>query len=286
MPQSKSVLKKVVVIGGGNGSAMTINALKLHRERYQISAVISMSDSGGSSGILRKEFDILPPGDIMRAVLALSPYDYEILKTIFYRNRFNGVESLDKHNLGNLFLTFAGKYTGDYMGGVRALEQAVEAIGRAYPTTLDKTNLVVELENGAIVKGEDKIDRPDYDQSVKITKAWLEPAGKIFSGAKKAIEEADCIVFSPGSLYCSVIATLLPDGMKEAIANFSAKLIYIAGGGRETNGETGPKKTSEFVKHLENYLPRPIDIIVRNDHQLTEEEKMFYQKRKSFSIEP
>ena len=106
-------VKKIVVLGGGNGSAISINALKNLGDNVQISAVVSTSDSGGSSGVLRKEFKTLPPGDVMRAVLAMSPYNYDILKKMFYRNRFSGCGKLDNHNLGNLFLVLAEKYGSD-----------------------------------------------------------------------------------------------------------------------------------------------------------------------------
>src|SRR3989338_10719600 len=102
--------KKIVVIGGGNGSSLCLEALKKHANIFDISAVISMSDSGGSSGKLRKEFNTLPPGDIMRAILSLSKYDYKILRRIFYKPRFKNTGKLDSHNLGNLFLTLMSQH--------------------------------------------------------------------------------------------------------------------------------------------------------------------------------
>lgn len=247
--------------------------------QFEISAVVSMSDSGGSSGRLRQEFDTLPAGDILRAVLAMSPYDYEVLKTIFHKNRFRGNEKLDGHNMGNLFLVLSEKYAGDYLAPVRALEQAVEAIGHVYPVTLNKTDLAVELSNGDIVRTEEVIDRPDYDKSLRIQKAWLEPSGKIYEGAKKVIEEADCIIIGPGSLYTSIVAALLPDGVKQAINKSSAKLIYVLGNAYEINGETGPKKLSEFVKELQEYLPRKLDTVIFNNHQLNEYQKEKYREK-------
>jgi uncharacterized cofD-like protein len=285
MDQFKSMLKKVVVIGGGNGSATSIRALKEFKDEVEISAVISMSDSGGSSGILRQEYNTLPTGDILRAILALSPYPYHNgLKKTFHSNRFSDLGKLSGHNLGNMFLVLAEQYTGSFISALRALEQALEAIGRAYPVTLDKTNLAVELTNGDVIKGEDKIDRPTYDRSLKIKKAWLEPDGRIYKEAKKAIEEADYIILGPGSLYSSVIATLLPKGVKEAISNSSAKLIAVVGGGREGDGETGPETASEIVLQLDSYLFRPVDIIVRNNHALTPEEKRLYKEKNWISV--
>lgn len=278
MNQSKSMLK-IVVVGGGNGSAISLNAVKKNKADLEISAVVSMSDSTGSTGRLRKEFNTLPPGDVMRAVLAMSPYHFPLLKKIFYRNRFEGVGKLDKHNLGNLFLVLGEQYSGDYVKSIRALEQAIDAIGHVYPVTLQVNDLVGELDNGDIVKTEGELDQPKYDKSLRIKKVWLEPEVEIFEGASKVLEEADYIILGPGSLYTSVVATTLANGFKETVENSKAKLIYIAGNARHTDGETGPKKVSEAVEELSNYLPRKIDMVVYNNHELTEQEKDFYYSR-------
>jgi uncharacterized cofD-like protein len=110
-----------------------------------ISAVISMSDSGGSSGKLRKKFNTLPPGDIMRAVLALSKYDYESLRKIFYQPRFKNAGVLNSHNLGNLFLTLTSQFSGNFLYALEALSQSMETQGAVYPVTLANTDLVAEL---------------------------------------------------------------------------------------------------------------------------------------------
>lgn len=270
--------KKIVTISGGNGSAISLNAVKKLADDFIISGVVSMSDSGGSSGKLREEFNTLPPGDILRAILALSPYDYLTLKKIFHVSRFSENKKLSGHNLGNLFLTLVGDYTGDFVAGVRALEQSVEAAGHVYPASIDKTDLVIEYNDGSIVKGETKIDLPNCTDDIFIKKAYLEPEAKIFPETKKVIEEADYIIIGPGSLYTSIIATLLPIGIKEAIANSKAKLVYIAGNAREKNGEKGPRVFSEFVKTLEKYLPRQFDFVIRNSHVFTEMEKKKYEE--------
>jgi uncharacterized cofD-like protein len=235
-----------------------------------------MSDSGGSSGRLRMETGVLPPGDIMRAIIALSEYDTELLKKIFYRIRFENCDKLTGHNLGNLFLACAYKNTKDFMSGVKALSQAVGAVGRALPVTLNDTQLVAQLTDGSLVKGEDKIDRPDYDRSKKIEKVWLEPNGNIFEESRLAIEEADYIILGPGSLYTSIVATLVPSGVSEAIERSNAKLIYVSGSIFEKKGESGPEVLSGFVKQLQSYLPRKIDVVIFNEHTLDEEEKTKY----------
>ena len=277
------IKKRIVVIGGGNGSAISLGALKQNLKLFDLSAVISMSDSGGSSGRLRRQFKTLPPGDIMRAVLALSKYDYASLRKIFYQPRFSGTGKLDTHNLGNLFLTLAAQYCGDFLKALDALSQSVDTVGKVYPVTLKPVDLVAELTNGRVVKTEAFIDKPRYNRGWKIKKVWLEPRCPVYIKAAEAIKKADYIILSPGSLYTSIIATLLPQGVKEAIKKSKAKIIYVAGNTYRADGETGPEHLSGVIKHLEEYLPRPVDKVIYNNHKLNKQEKKYYQfKRWSF----
>lgn len=272
--------KKVVVIGGGNGGAKSICACKIFIHRIELSAVIPVSDSGGSSGRLREEFNTLPPGDILRAVMAMSSYSYDTLKPIFYKSRFEGLGVLDGHNLGNLFLVFASQYAGaDMIPAIRALEQSLEAHGHVYPTTLRDTHLVAELSNGQIVKTEALIDRPEYDRSLKIRKLWLEPEARIYEEAERVIREADYIVMGPGSLYTSVVAAILPKGFWEAIEESRARLVYVVGNSFERDGETGPESLSDFVKGLQAYLPRPLDTVIYNNHRFSDKERKRYAEK-------
>lgn len=272
--------KNIVVIGGGNGAAISINALKKYQNDFNISAVITMSDSGGSSGFFRKEFGVLPTGDIMRAILAMSPYDHTVLKKIFYRNRFKDAGKLDSHNLGNLFLVLSSQYDGNFLNALGALHQALETIGTVHPVTLDSSDFAVRLSDGSVVVGEHKIDRPSYDKNLRITEAWLEPKPQLYAGAQHAIEVADVIIFGPGSLYCSIIAALVVPGVKEIIAkNTDAQLIYVVGNAFERDGETGPKRLGDFIAELEQYLPRQLDQIVFNDHPLLQLELDHYDEK-------
>ena len=270
--------QRVVIIGGGNGSAFSINAFKPWRKDFEISAVVSMSDSAGSTGLLRQEFNCLPPGDVMRAILAMSPYDYKILRKIFHSNRFTEGK-LERHNLGNLFLVLASEYTKNYLQTIRAFEQAVEAVGHVYPNTLEKNDLVAGLSNCEIITCEAFIDRPRYPRGWRIKKAWLCPKVKAYDGAKEVINSADYIIFSPGSLYTSVIAAILPDGFKDAIADSKAKLIYVTGNAIHANGETGPETVGGLINTLTSYLPRKIDIALFNTHKLDDKQCDYYDEK-------
>lgn len=270
--------KKVVVLGGGNGSAAVLVALKQNLNCFDLSAIISVADSGGSSGRLREEFDTLPPGDILRAVLAMSKYDYPLLKQIFYTNRFNNSDKLDKHNLGNLFLVLASEYGGDYLKAIRALEQSVEAVGKVFPATWEKTHLEVRLDNGKIISKEGNIDKPDYDRKLKIMDAWLKPKVKANEEALTEIKRAGYIIFSPGSLYTSVVPVLLTGGIKEAIADSKAKLISVNQINFEGSGETGPESLSERVLATEKFLPRSVDMVIYNKTKLNKKQLAKYRE--------
>ncbi len=272
--------KNVVVVGGGNGAAVSILALKRHLENFSIAAVIAMSDSGGSSGRLRKEFGTLPTGDILRGMLAMSRYDYFTLRQIFYESRYEGVGKLDKHNMGNIFITLATKYSKDFVSVLNAMHQSLECVGSVFPITLGSADLCAELENGKVLCGEDMIDRPeDKHHGTLIKKVWLEPKTKLFKPAEQALVEADYIVLGPGSLYTSIIPNLLVGGFAKAIKKSKAKLVYVLGNGYELRGENGPTTMSGFVEILQKYLPRKIDLVIYNTENLGGKEKRFYEDK-------
>ncbi len=260
-------MKNVVVIGGGNGSAVVINALKPFTDQLKLSAVISMCDTGGANGRLRKEFG-LPYSDLLRATIAMSRFDSELLKRIFVQTRFVNAGKLDTHYLGNLFLALAAKYDGNVMHAVNALHQALETVGSVFPVTLESSDICVSLTDGTTVVGEHEVDRPAYDRSNKIVRAWLQPASMLYEGAKKVIEQADVIIFGPGSLYTSIIPNLLVTGMAEVLQASKAKLYFISGNSYEAGGETGPETIAEAVNTMQGYLPRALSGVLFNTSPL------------------
>ena len=277
--------KNIVVIAGGSGGAKTIRALYPLQEKVQVSAVVPMSDSGRSTGVLRKTFSVLPPSDIMRVTLAMTQYDYETVKNIFHKTRFSDSGPLHNYYLGNLFLAWSFAQTQDFLCGLRALHEAVNAYGKTLPSTLSLADLCATLENGQELVGEHAIDRPNKNQQGRIVRAWLNPKPTIYSEAKNAIEQADYILLGPGSLYTSIIATLLVDGMQEAIKNSKAKIIYIAGNTYETEGECGPKVLSNVIDELEQYVPKKIDTTVYCVADNTKEMAEKYKKRELALLE-
>lgn len=272
--------KKIVILGGGNGGSISIRAMKPFIDEYSISAIIAMSDSGSSSGKLRQQLGVLPPGDILRAILAMSTYEYDMLKRIFYDTRYSERGKLQGFGVGHLFLALAEKYNGGIIDAIRALAQAVDAVGPVFPVTLQQTDLCVELSNGKKITGEHEIDRPEWDRSIRIKRAWLHPSVDIYERAKREILSADVIIIGPGSFYTSIIATLLPQGVREAIGQTKAKIIFVSGNAIECNGETGPTSTSEIIDILHTYLPREVDMVVSNSHKLDSIQSAYYQEKR------
>jgi uncharacterized cofD-like protein len=276
--------QQVTILGGGNGSSISIRAMKPYADHYDISAIIAMSDSGSSSGKLRQEFGVLPPGDILRAILAMSRYDFELLKSIFYDSRYTKHGILKGFGLGHLFLAFVEKYDGSIINAIRPLAQALDVVGPVFPVSLTQSDLCVELTNGDTVCGEHEIDRPNWDRSIKIVRAWLDTNPTVYERAAEEIRNSDVIILGPGSFYTSIIATLLPTGMREAIAASPAKLVYVPGRAIEANGETGPERLSEFINTIHTYLPRQLDAVVYNTSRLHEVQELYYREKNWSSI--
>jgi uncharacterized cofD-like protein len=250
-------MKKIVCIGGGTGTYQVLSGLK--KLPVEITAVISMCDSGGSTGKLRQELGILPPGDVRRAILALSdlPFAYKTLEEVF-EFRFNGKNGnmkggLAGHSLGNILLAALVQITGSMDKAISEAARILNASGKIYPVTLDKTNLVAILGDGTRVWGETNIDMRNFKLDSAIKKVFLTPKAKVFKDAAMAIQNADLIVLGPGDLYTSIIPSLLISGVNEAIINSNAKLIYVTNL-MTKRGETDNFKASDFVFQIEKYL--------------------------------
>lgn len=257
-------MKKVVTIGGGNGQSVILRALRHFLPQIEITAIVSVSDSGGSSGRLREQFQILPVGDMLRVILALSPYTYLELRQFFYQDRFSKGQ-LKGHNIGNLLLTFLYQQSGSWEDAISGFSEILRIQGKVLPVTLDLVTLCAELENGQVIRGETKIDKPDYDCRLRKKKLWLEPSGNVLPAAREAILSADFIFIGPGDLYTSIIPNLLVNGVPEALAQTKAKLIFVPVGANREAGETCCFKTSDHVAELHKYLQRKVDMVIVQD---------------------
>lgn len=247
--------KKVVVIGGGTGAYQVLLGLK--RYPLNLSAVITMSDSGGSTGRLRRELGVLPPGDVRRALIALSdlPLSQRTLERLF-DFRFENGKELRGHSVGNLLLAALTQITGREDLAIEEAGKILSVSGFVYPVTLDKTNLVAVLENGKRVYGETNIDLRGENSNgatTPIKKVYLHPHAKVFKDARKVIRQADVIVLGPGDLYTSIVPNLLVQGLCEAILASRAKLVLVVNLMTKP-GETDHFTASEFVRVVKKYL--------------------------------
>lgn len=253
--------KRIVVIGGGTGILPVLDGLK--KETDHISAIVTMADDGGSTGILREEFGILPPGDIRRVLIALGASDQSLLaKLMSYR--FEKGSGLAGHSFGNLMLTALQHITGDFEKAIGEAQKLLGAKGQVIPVTLNSTHLVAELEDGTIVKGESNVDIPTHDARLSIKRIWLEPSATVNPRAKQAILDADAIIIGPGDLYTSILPNLIVEGMKEALQKTEATIIYFVNL-LTKRGETNHFNATDFMRVVEEYIgPDIMDYIIVN----------------------
>ena len=253
----------IVVIGGGTGSYTVLRGLKRHTA--ELTAVVSMFDSGGSTGVLRDEFGILPPGDVRRCLLALSPEEAQtkVLRELF-NVRFEQGGSLKGHSFGNLFLTALTRISKDEAQAIGKAAQLLRIRGQVLPVTLDNRTLCAELSNGMIIKGETNIDVPKHDPTLRIKRIFLDKPAKAYPAVTNAIRNADIIVLGPGDLYTSILPNLLVEGIAEAIAESEAAKIYVCNL-MTKQGETTGFAASDFLEEVIHYLGgKPVDIIICN----------------------
>lgn len=238
-----------MVIGGGTGVFTVLSGLRKYPA--DLTAVVSMADDGGSTGVLREEFGILPPGDVRRVMVALSHSDDRILSDLFsYRFEQGGLRG---HTFGNIMLTALERLTGSFEEAVEEATRILGVRGRVLPVTFANTRLSAKLENGIIIKGESNIDVPKHDGRLKIKKVFLEPTASINPKAKTAILEADLVVIGPGDLYTSVVPNLLVQGVARAIKKSKAKKVYIVNLMTKF-GETNGFRAADFITTIEKYI--------------------------------
>lgn len=274
-------IQKVVVIGGGTGIFPVLSGLK--RYPVDITAIVSMADDGGSTGVLREEFGVLPPGDVRRALVALS-WEEELLCRLFNYRFEKG--SLKGHNFGNIFITALCKiFNDDFEKAIDATAKILNIKGRVIPVTLDKARLCARLEDGSLIVGETNIDIPKHNGNLKIEKVFLRPSCKINQRAKEAILKANILIIGPGDLYTSIIPNLLVKGVSEAIKKSKAKKIYILNLMTKF-GETNNFRAIDFLNEIEKYLGKDVlDFVVLNKKQPPDKVLKKYRKNKAFFVE-
>ncbi|SES41769.1 gluconeogenesis factor YvcK family protein [Salipaludibacillus aurantiacus] len=241
---------KIVVLGGGTGLSVLLRGLKTFP--VDISAIVTVADDGGSSGRLRKELNIPPPGDIRNVLIALS--EVEPLVEELFQHRFQNGNGLSGHSLGNLLLAGMSSITGDFAQGVQEISRVLNVKGKVIPASNEHITLHAEYTDGSFTAGESNI--PDAHKTIK--RVFIEPENpKPMAEAVHAIEEADLIVLGPGSLYTSVIPNLLVPGMKEALRQSRATKVYICNVMTQP-GETDGFTVSDHVFAIDDHMGEKI----------------------------
>lgn len=272
--------QKIVTIGGGSGQYALLSGLR--DLNINITSIVSMVDSGGSTGRLRDELGILPPGDVLKCVLALSPHREAARKIL--QTRFKNNDRLKDHNAGNMLLGMLAQYAGSFPAGINALGEILNIKGKVLPVTIDRATLVAELTNGEFLYGETTIDVPRGDQRERIKRTFLIPHHsdkvQVYPPVMEAVKRADCIIIGPGDLYTSILPNFLVPGVAEEIKKTKGKLIYI------TNimtkfGETDGFKVSDFVKVIERKIKRKLDCLLINTGRVNKKISKKYKKQKA-----
>lgn len=250
---------KIVAVGGGTGLSMLLKGVK--HITNNVTAVVTVGDDGGSSGRLREEMGMLPPGDIRNCIAALA--DDEDLVTKLFQYRFKTGEGLEGHSFGNLFLSALCSITGDMVRAVKESSNVLSIRGRVLPSTLDDMKLVAEMEDGRIIRGESNIP----EAHGKIKRLYTDPKScKALEDVILAIRDAELIILGPGSLYTSVIPNLLIEEISKEIVKSHAKKIYVCNIMSQP-GETDGYTVSDHVGALMSHAGSNgiIDAVLVND---------------------
>jgi uncharacterized cofD-like protein len=265
--------KRVVVVGGGTGTHTVLRGLRRYSDEIDITAIVNMSDSGGSTGRLRDEFGQLPVGDVRNVLTALAADDdehYNLLRKLFLY-RFDRGEGLLGHNFGNLLLTALTDILGDEVKAIEAASKILRVSGRVVPVTTDNVNLVAEYEDGSVVFGESDIDTlsPKLSQ-LRIIKLSLTPEASLNPSAREALVKADLIVLGPGDLYTSILSNCVVNGFPEALAESKAKIVYVCNL-MSKKGQTVGMNAMEHINEVIRYINMTPDIAIINSNTVPED---------------
>jgi len=276
---------KILTLGGGSGQFALLSGLR-DLENIDITAVVSMVDSGGSTGRLRDEFGVLPPGDILKCIVALSPHR-EVARLLLLK-RFIEDRRLKGHNAGNMLLTMLSRYAGSFPAGIQALAEILDVRGRILPVTIDPGTLVAELTDGTRIFGEKAIDVPRGTQREKIRDVFLVPhhseSISVYPPVIDAAWWADFIIIGPGDLFTSISPGLIVPGVVEAFKKSRGRLLYVLNIMTKF-GETHNFTGWDFVARLEDVFGREVDGVIYNSSRPDEKILAQYREQKAEFVE-
>jgi len=260
-------MKNIVVIGGGTGTFTVLSGLKKY-PNINLTAIVSMADSGGSNRVIRDEFGLLPTSDIRQCLLALSPENGDSIWRKLFSYRFDRGVGISGMTFGNLFMAALADILGTQQQAIEKTSKIINVKGQVLPVSYKDIHLLAQYETGHKVVGEHYIDEPKHSGSPKITKLETIPKAKVSPQAQKAIKEADLIILGPGDLYTSVIANLVIKGVPKAIKESTAKIVYIVNLMTRW-GQTYKFTATNHINEIEKYLKsaknkKNIDCIIFN----------------------
>lgn len=267
MEQSRK--KSVVVIGGGTGTYTLLSGLKEYAGEIALKAVISMADSGGSTGRLRDEFGYLPVGDVRSALAALAKetngHDDLLRKLFLYR--FDRGEGLSGHTFGNLFLIALTDILGSEAAAIEAAGKVLATCGEVVPVTHDNVHLYARFTTGEVLMDEHAIDEGNHVSPLsRIEQIWLEPSARVNRRAAEVLREANLIVLGPGDFYTSILANCIVDGVPEALGHTQAKIAYVLNL-MSRRGQAANMGSEEYLAEIKRYIGREPDyMFVHNGH--------------------
>lgn len=274
-------MKKIVIVGGGTGLSTLLRGLK--KFDLDLTAIVTVADDGGSSGRLRDDYKIPPPGDVRNVIAALSEVEPLVEEMFQYRFKGKDKKNLNGHSLGNLMLTALTEITGDFSHAIREMSRVLNVHGRVLPAANQRLTLFAELESGVIVEGESKI--PTYDQQIK--RVFCKPDRvAALPEAIHAIEQADLIIIGPGSLYTSIIPNLLVDDIREAIIRAMGKKVYICNLMTQ-KGETSHYTASDHVQAIYDHAKAPFlqAILINNDADVPANVQKAYEEEEAEPVQ-
>ena len=271
-------MKQITVLGGGTGSYVVLSGLKKYE--IDLSAIVTMMDSGGSTGRLRDQLGVLPPGDLRQCLVALSEAPLLWRKLFLYRFE-NG--DLSGHNFGNIFLSALQKCSANYHEVIETASFVLKTKGEVVPVTYDHADICVEYEDGKFLKGEKFIDS-NFQTKSRIKKTYLQPEAQPNPQAINKITEAEYLIIGPGDIYTSIVPIFLVNKIKETLAKSKGKIIYVLNLMTKL-GQTPNYKAKDHVRDLENYIGRKIDYIIINNGTIPQNILKWYEDHGEKKVE-
>lgn len=279
---TKKNLPSIVCVGGGTGTFVVLKGLKNYP--FNVKAIVTMSDSGGSNRRIRDEFGLLPTSDIRQCLIALSEEKggAGLLRKLFMY-RFEKGSGISGMTFGNLFMAALSDILGSQEEAIRQTGKVLRISGTVIPVSFTNTNLFAKYENGHIATEEHLIDEPEHDGTIKITDLYLQPKAEPNPEALLAIKHAQLIVLGPGDLYTSVLPNVIVDGIADAIKKSSAKKVYVMNL-MTKYGQTYNYPASEHIATLEKYIGKSLDYVLINTEKYPQAILDKYAKQKEFPV--